>query len=155
MLVRPSISESMIRADNAACAQNVNFGTFWQWLITNQWTISELPKASVWKLGYRCKAVYTIENDFLIIMQIKLILTRKILYLASFWEREFLELGNSNSVVKMSFYKASKDSFHVTSRRPFWSTEQWNGGHVAVPRKSWVDGIHFSWKSFISFNKFV
>ena len=34
------------------------------------------------------------ENDFVILMQMKLIITRKVLHLASFWKWEFWELRN-------------------------------------------------------------
>ena len=37
-------------------------------------------------------------------MQIKLIFTRKVVHLASFWKREFIKLGNGLLAVKRFFF---------------------------------------------------
>ena len=48
----------------------------------NKWAISEMLQASVLKRGQVQNL--SCENDFFIIMQIKLIFTKKVLYLALF-----------------------------------------------------------------------
>ena len=35
------------------------------------------------------------------------------------------------------------DRFQMTSRRPYWCTKQWNGGHVGVQKKSSLDWTLF------------
>ena len=54
--------------------------------------MSELPQASFLKRGQVRRHWY--ENNFFILMQIKLIFTRKVWHLTSFWKWGFLELGS-------------------------------------------------------------
>ena len=51
-------------------------------------------KIKLWLHNTKQEQGHWYENAFYILMQMKLILTRKVLHLASFWKWEFLELGN-------------------------------------------------------------
>ena len=60
--------------------------------IATEWVISEFPRTSVSKRGLRAQPL--IWKSFFIVRQIKLISTRKVVRLASFWKWGFLELGS-------------------------------------------------------------
>ena len=46
----------------------------------------------------------------------------------------------------------SIERFHMTSRRPYWCSKQWNGGHVGVPNKSCGSWTLFLCKQFLLFS---
>ena len=85
------------------------------------------------RLKTRLSAQPLIWKWFFILMQIKLISTRKVVHLASFWKRGFLELGSGlldcgiqcNVVTPSCFNKPSSNVLLTERNRRYWSSLVW------------------------------
>ena len=86
----------------------------------------------------RLSAQPLIWKWFFILMQIKLISTRKVVHLASFWKRGFLELGSGlldcgiqcNVVTPSCFNKPSSNVLLTERNRRYWSSLVWEMDHL-------------------------
>ena len=96
-----------------------------------QQATSEFPPGL--RLKTRLSAQPLIWKWFFILMQIKLISTRKVVHLASFWKRGFLELGSGlldcgiqcNVVTPSCFNKPSSNVLLTERNRRYWSSLVW------------------------------
>ena len=71
------------------------------------------------------------------------------------WTKKVTTEGMVAQLFLVQLEKMAGDRFHMTSRRPYWCTKQWSGGHVGVPKKACGDWIVSSCKNFLLFQELV